>query len=259
MDIALQSLRDNTSRHSHKNTLFQKRFYDLRALLNIEHLGHIDCVDISHHQGDQTVGAVVHCTSSGFRKDYYRRYLIQHEHKLLNNDVYSMHQTLVRHLKECQLKKRLPELLLVDGGLTQLQAAIVALEEVGCFVPVIAIAKGPGRRSGQETLFRWNPQLLEVEQLDLRAHEPAFLLLQQIRDEAHRFVITWQKKRQVHKSLSSPLDAFKGLGSEKKLQLLRTFGGWQGLIKISFEQLISIKGIGRKTAERLMDFLNHVG
>jgi excinuclease ABC subunit C len=255
LKIAMDSLLDNSSRHKHKNTLFEKRFDDLMNALQINDIKKIDCIDISHHQGDQTVGAIVHCSPTGFIKNYYRRYTIQHEEKLLNNDVYSMHQTLVRHLTQAQKEERLPDLLLVDGGITQLHAALQALDDIGCQLPVIAIAKGPARRAGEETLFRWNPLLAEAEQLALRPHQPGFLLLQQIRDETHRFVITWQKKRQVKKSLSTPLDEFKGLSSERKVHLLRTFGGWQGLIHASLQQLLNVDGIGLKRAEKLLKFL----
>ena len=110
-------------------------------------------------------------------------------------------------------------------------------------IEVLAIAKGPQRKAGLEKVFKWNKDTEEALHLEFNQNRPGFYLLQQIRDEAHRYVLAFQRKRQIKKSLSHPLDELKGIGQEKKEKLLRTFGGWQGLINAQYNQLINIESI----------------
>ena len=255
LKIATDSLIQNITTYSEKNDFFFKRFKDLAKSLELNFIKKIDCIDVSHHQGDQTVAAIIRCTDQGFIKKDYRKYIIQHEHHLLNNDPLSINQTITRHLLKRIEENNVPDLLLIDGGLIQLKATIVALDDFDLNIEVLAIAKGPQRKAGLEKVFKWNKDTEEALHLEFNQNQPGFYLLQQIRDEAHRYVLAFQRKRQIKKSLSHPLDELKGIGQEKKEKLLRTFGGWQGLINAQYNQLINIESIGPNLATKILNFL----
>ncbi len=255
LKIATDSLIQNMATYSEKNDFFLKRFKDLSTSLELNSIKSIDCIDVSHHQGDQTVAAIIRCTDKGFVKKDYRKYIIQHDGVFLNNDALSINQTITRHILKRIEENNLPDLLLVDGGLIQLKATILALDEFNLNIHILAIAKGPQRKSGLEKIFKWDKDTEEGLQIEFKQNQPGFHLLQQARDEAHRYVLAFQKKRQEKKSLSHPLDDLKGIGEEKKQKLLRTFGGWQGLIKAEYNELIKIESIGPQLANKILNFL----
>jgi len=147
----------------------------------------------------------------------------------------------------------MPDILFVDGGKGQLAAAITVLNELELnWLQVVAVAKGRARRAGAEQLFipgRKRP-------LQLPADSPALLLIQQIRDEAHRFAITAHRQRRAKARRTSTLEKISGLGPKKRRELLRQFGGLQGVLAAGVDDLVKVRGIGRTLAETIYNELH---
>lgn len=258
--VAQKSLWANSRKEQATEGFWESRFASLEKLLNIERIDSIDTVDISHHQGDLALGGVVRCTRTGFNKSGYRYYYLEsHEESAARqDDLESIEETVRRHLKRCQERGTLPDLMLIDGGKNQLGRAYLAWNS-GNFEKVnfLSIAKAPGRRSGEEKLYYLTGNPLGASELSVDSEtQLGFLLLQQVRDEAHRFVIQRQRKRQRDKSLQHPFDGCTFLSKELKKALLTQFGGWEGLAQARYEQLIAFSGIGPKKAELLLNYFD---
>jgi len=147
----------------------------------------------------------------------------------------------------------MPDVLFVDGGKGQLAEATKVLEELELdWLTVVAVAKGRARRPGAERLFR--PGSDKVDQLP--PDSPALLLIQQIRDEAHRFAITGHRQRRAKARRTSPLERIPGLGPKKRRELLRQFGGLQGVVGAGIDDLVKVRGIGRTLAETIYNELH---
>jgi excinuclease ABC subunit C len=167
-----------------------------------------------------------------------------------------MEQALTRRYTRIQKGEgRLPDLLLIDGGKGQVSSACKVLEELQVAgVQVVGVAKGPERRPGLETLH-----VVGKGELHLDAHSPALHLLQQIRDEAHRFAITGHRQRRGRARQQSPLEAVAGVGPKRRQELLKQFGGLQELTRAGVEDLAKVKGISRALAEEIYDALHENG
>ena len=162
-----------------------------------------------------------------------------------------MEQALLRRYTRLQKGEgRLPDLLLIDGGKGQVNAAIKALEELQIIdVRIIGVAKGPGRKPGLETLHIHG----ESEALTLLADSPALHLIQQIRDEAHRFAITGHRARRAKTRRTSPLEQIPGVGPKRRQQLLQQLGGLREVARAGVDDLARIKGVNRKLAQQIYD------
>jgi len=162
-----------------------------------------------------------------------------------------MEQALVR--RYTRVKKgegRLPDLLLIDGGKGQLSAACRALEELQIVdVRIIGVAKGPGRKPGLESLHVHGVK----DVLTLPADSPALHLIQQIRDEAHRFAITGHRQRRAKTRRTSPLEQIPGVGPKRRQQLLQQLGGLREVARAGVDDLARIKGVNRKLAQQIYD------
>ena len=147
----------------------------------------------------------------------------------------------------------MPDILFVDGGKGQLAEAVTVLNELELnWLQVVAVAKGRARRAGAEQLFipgRKRP-------LQLPDDSPALLLIQQIRDEAHRFAITAHRQRRDKARRTSTLEKISGLGPKKRRELLRQFGGLQGVVAAGVDDLVKVRGIGRTLAETIYNELH---
>jgi excinuclease ABC subunit C len=147
----------------------------------------------------------------------------------------------------------MPDLLLVDGGRGQLAEAIKVLADLELgWLPVVGVAKGRSRRPGAEMLFLPGRKTA----LRLSADSPALLLIQQIRDEAHRFAITGHRQRRSRARKRSALEEIPGLGPKKRRELLRQFGGLQGVMSAGIDDLGKVRGIGRALAETIYNELH---
>jgi excinuclease ABC subunit C len=209
----------------------------------------LECFDISHTMGEATVASCVVLDTSGPVKSDYRRFNI--EGITPGDDYAAMHQALSR--RYTRLKKgegKLPDILLIDGGKGQVAEAAAVLEELQVSgVGLVGVAKGPDRKPGQEVLIMPGRKAPTV----LAADSPALHLIQQIRDEAHRFAITGHRQRRAKARNTSVLEGIAGLGPKRRQQLLKQFGGLQEVARAGVEDLASIPGISKQLAQRVYD------
>ncbi|MEK6748153.1 MAG: excinuclease ABC subunit UvrC [Pseudomonadota bacterium] len=238
-----------TSHLAHKLHM-QARFEALQEALGLDQTPlRLECFDISHTQGEATVGACVVFDTQGPVKADYRRFNIT---DITPGDDYAaMHQVLTRRYRRLQEGEgKWPDMVLIDGGKGQLTQAIAVMEELQISgLTLLGVAKGPERRAGEEELFlpgRATPIILPPS-------SPALHLIQQIRDEAHRFAIAGHRARRGKARVTSPLEAIPGLGPKRRQQLLRQFGGLQGISRAGIDDLIKIKGINRPLAQKIYD------
>jgi excinuclease ABC subunit C len=212
----------------------------------------IECFDVSHTMGESAVASCVVFGPEGPLKADYRRFNLG---GLTPGDDYAgLHQAVTRHFTRLQKGEGpMPDLLLIDGGEGQLRAATDALATLGVEGPlVIGVAKGADRRVGQERLFlagRNGP-------LILAADSPALRLIQRVRDEAHRFAIAGHRKTRARTRLESLLEEIPGLGPARRRELLKAFGGLQGVRQAAVEDLAKVRGIGRPLAELIFERMN---
>lgn len=207
----------------------------------------MECFDISHTGGELTVASCVVFGPEGPLKSDYRRFNID---GIIGGDDYAaMHQALTRRYTRIQSGEgRLPDILFIDGGKGQLSAVAGALEELAVKgVTLIGVAKGPDRKPGLEQLFLfgWDAPII------LPTNSPALHLVQQIRDEAHRFAITGHRQRRDKRRKTSRLESVPGIGARRRQQLLKQFGGLQGIARAGVEDLSRVRGISRRLAEQI--------
>jgi excinuclease ABC subunit C len=212
----------------------------------------IECFDVSHTMGELTVASCVVFGSEGPLKSDYRRFNL--EGLTPGDDYGGMRQALTRRYARIKRGEvAMPDILLIDGGKGQLAQAQAVLEELGIRdVLLVGVAKGADRRAGQERLFLVNSDA----PLILAADSPALHLIQRIRDEAHRFAITGHRQRRAKARRESALEDIPGLGPAKRRELLRQFGGWQGIATASVEDLTRVHGIGEQLAQAIFDTLH---
>jgi len=215
----------------------------------------MECFDVSHTMGERTVASCVVFGPEGPLKSDYRRFNI--EGLAPGDDYGAMRQALSR--RYARIKKGeapLPDLLLIDGGPGQLAEAISVLKELEIEgVCIAGVAKGADRRPGQERLFLAGEETPRV----LPPDSPALHLIQRIRDEAHRFAITGHRQRRAKARTHSVLETVPGLGPRKRRELLRQFGGLQGVVRAGVDDLAKVHGIGRKLAQSIYDTLHATG
>ncbi|MFV0885420.1 excinuclease ABC subunit UvrC [Metapseudomonas otitidis] len=207
----------------------------------------LECYDISHSSGEATVASCVVFGPEGVLKSDYRRYNI--EGVTAGDDYAAMHQALTRRFSKLKDGEgKLPDVLLVDGGKGQLAMAREVLQELA--VPeliLLGVAKGVTRKPGFETLYLNGPE----NEFTLPADAPALHLIQQIRDEAHRFAITGHRARRGKARRTSSLEEVAGVGPKRRRELLKHFGGLQELSRASIEEIAKAPGISKKLAESI--------
>ncbi len=212
-----------------------------------------ECVDISHTQGMQTVASCVVFDQEGPVKSAYRRFNIT---DITPGDDYAaMYQAVSRRFKRLQDSNTLtPDILFIDGGSGQINAAQKALEELSINnVMIVGVSKGPERKAGMEKLLLVN----EKEPIDIKNEPGGLLLIQHIRDEAHRFAITAHRQRRNNAQKKSVLEGIVGLGSKRRQKLLKQFGGLQGVSQASIDALCSLNGISRPLSQRIYEQFHH--
>jgi excinuclease ABC subunit C len=241
-----------TARLASRQTL-GTRFDDLQKVLGLATVPRrIECFDISHTMGELTVASCVVFGPEGPEKSHYRRFNIT---GITPGDDYAaMHQALTRRFRKvAEGEGARPDILLIDGGSGQVAQALDVLKELGVDgIEVVGVAKGPGRRAGEETLV-----LARVESGDPRrelhpgSSSPALHLVAAVRDEAHRFAISGHRKRREKARERSALEDVAGIGARRRSALLKAFGGMQGVESAGIEELMQVKGIDRGLAERI--------
>ncbi|RLJ64987.1 excinuclease ABC subunit UvrC [Sulfurisoma sediminicola] len=208
----------------------------------------IECFDISHTMGEGTVASCVVCVDGAMKKSDYRRFNIAGIEP--GDDYAAMRQALTRRYeKVASGEAAAPDLILIDGGKGQHGVAREVLGELGlAFLPSVGVAKGEERKPGAETLFR---DTRPNEPLQLSPDHPGFHLIQEIRDEAHRFAIAGHRARRAKDRGRSKLEDVAGIGPVRRRKLLAQFGGLAGVMGATIEDLCRVDGISRKLAEEI--------
>jgi excinuclease ABC subunit C len=212
----------------------------------------IECFDVSHTAGEATVASCVVFNEAGSVKSDYRRFNLKPD--IAGDDYAAMAEAIRRRfVRVAKGEVATPDLVLIDGGRGQLAEAMTVLDELGLEgIQLVAIAKGPTRKPGMEQLFlagQSRPTILPPD-------SPALHLIQQIRDEAHRFAITGHRGRRARARNTSSLEEISGLGPKKRRELLRQFGGLQGIKAAGVDDLVKVHGISRSLAERIYNDLH---
>jgi len=230
----------------------QKRLQALSDVFQLEQtISRIECFDISHMMGEQTVASCVVFTEAGVAKSDYRRYNIS---GITPGDDYAaMRQAIQRRYKRVLKEEgKLPDVLLIDGGKGQLSSAAEVMRELQINeVMLVGVAKGEGRKPGLETLFVEGQSI----GIKLAANSAAMHLVQQIRDEAHRFAITGHRARRGKAQTQSVLQEIPGIGAKRRKALLKHFGGLQGIQQAAIQDLNKVNGINADLAEKIYRYL----
>ena len=230
------------------------RFLSLQEELGCKNIPkRLECFDISHTQGHQTVASCVVFNREGPVKSAYRRFNIT---GITGGDDYAaIHQAVFRRFKRLkQGEHEAPDILFIDGGKGQVHEAQKALAELDINnVMIVGVSKGPARKAGMEKLI-----LVDQEHpIDVAPSAGGLLLIQNIRDEAHRFAITGHRMRRGKASKESILESISGLGVKRRQVLLKQFGGLQGISSASIDALCSVEGISRQLAQRIYELFHH--
>jgi len=253
--LAVQTAETNLQSHlaGRQNTL--GRLQSLQDLLGLAELPErMECFDISHSSGEATVASCVVIDQNGPRKSDYRKFNIE---GIIGGDDYAaMQQALERRYKRLQAGEgAMPDILFIDGGKGQVTQAISVLGELQIEgVEVIGVAKGVTRKAGFETLVDGRTG----REQQLPGDSPALHLIQQIRDEAHRFAITGHRARRDKARRRSALENIPGVGAKRRRELLRHFGSAQGVENANIEELQKISGISATMAQQIYDHLHNI-
>jgi excinuclease ABC subunit C len=222
------------------------------ALALAEGTQRIECFDISHTMGEATVASCVVYDRQQVQKSEYRRFNIRDVTP--GDDYAAMRQVLARRYERMAAEGgKVPDLILIDGGKGQVAAARAALSDLGLHQAcVVGIAKGPGRRPGMEQL------IIESEErsLQLAPSHPGLHLIQQIRDEAHRFALVGHRARRGKTRTTSMLNEIPGIGAKRRQALIEHFGGLRGVQAAAVDQIAEVAGISRPLAERIYKHLH---
>lgn len=221
-----------------------ERFHQLEQVAG-RPIDRIECFDISHTMGEATVASCVVFDAGGARKRDYRQFSI--DDITAGDDYAAMRQALTRRYQ----KHMLPDLLLIDGGKGQLHMAMEVMNDLGLDAFMIGVSKGEGRKPGLETLH-----FTDGSKIQLPEDHKALHLIQQVRDEAHRFAITKHRAKRDKKRGSSILEVIPGLGPKRRRDLLTHFGGIQGVLKASENELKLVPGLGDVMARTVYKILH---
>ena len=248
LDNALLALRQQAGQQAGQ----LMRLEALRGVLSLPRLARIECFDISHTMGEAAVASCVVYDNLAMRNAEYRHYNIG---GIAGGDDYAaMRQALLRRYQKLQAGEgKRPDLILIDGGAGQLGVAINVMEELNLpDIPLVGVAKGVERKPGMEQLLL--PQ--QEKPLQLLPDNPALLLIQQVRDEAHRFAISGHRTRRGKARTASTLEEISGVVEKRRRNLLTRFGGLQGVYQASVNELAQVEGISLALAEKIYQQLH---
>lgn len=210
----------------------------------------VEIYDNSHIQGAFALGVAVVATKEGFLKSHYRKYNFPKDSGVAGNDTGMMQQMLTRRFSKMKedAAAQWPNLLLIDGGITQLRAALAALKSIDVDIPCVGVAKGEDRDHGKELLHFPDGRVVALPMKD-----PTLYFIQRLRDEAHRFAITSHRQARAKATTAGALDGIAGLGPAKKRALIARFGSQKAAKAASLTELLSVRGISDDLANRIKD------
>ena len=255
VSLAEKNAKESLNRKLYETNNNKNLFEGISKKFNLKNnVSLVEVYDNSHIQGTSSVGAMVTFGDEGFIKKRYRKFDIKTKNS--EQDDYAMlREVLNRRFKRAILKKEnyltFPDLLLIDGGKGQYSTAREVLNELGLYdIPIIAIAKGKLRNSGNETFF-YNGKIFKFEKND-----PTLFFLQRLRDEAHRFAINAHRAKRQKGIRRSLLDQINGIGSIRKRALLNHFGSAKAVESASFDEIKSVEGVEEKVAKKIYNFFH---
>ncbi|WP_145566489.1 excinuclease ABC subunit UvrC [Yersinia aleksiciae] len=243
------------TRLSQQSTIHQ-RMKELAKILNLDEINRMECFDISHTMGEQTVASCVVFDANGPVRSEYRRYNIS---GITPGDDYAaMSQVLKRRYGKTLDEKKIPDVIFIDGGKGQLSQAFDVFASLN--VPwdkqkplLVGVAKGSDRKAGLETLFL----AAEGEGFSLPPDSPALHLIQHIRDDSHNHAITGHRQRRSKVKNTSALETIEGIGPKRRQILLKYMGGLQPLLNASVEEIAKVPSISQALAEKIYNALKH--
>lgn len=244
---------DRLRQHLSERTTLNTQYQALVKVLGLDQPpARMECFDISHTGGERTVASCVVFDENGPLKSAYRRFNIEGIEP--GDDYAAMRQVLMRRYQRLiEEDAMLPDLIVIDGGKGQMTQALEVMAELQrTDVPLLGVSKGPERRPGEEKLHL----AYDKKIMSLAHSSPALHLIQQIRDEAHRFAITGHRARRAKKMTESPLQGVEGIGDKRRQALLRHFGGIQAVKNAGVEDLVRAPGISPKLAKRIYDLFH---
>ncbi|MBF0124503.1 MAG: excinuclease ABC subunit UvrC, partial [Magnetococcales bacterium] len=266
MQMACTNAQSALERQGEDRLVWQQRLEALVERLDLEETPQrIEVYDISHHHDDTVVGAMVVCGPDGLQRDQYRRFAIRDQ--TATDDTARMASMLRRRCQKLQqaetdesttkapkTKESWPDLIVLDGGMGQLNAVLAVAQElqIADAIVFIAIAKGEDRHAGRERIFL--PQRLQP--IVLPPDDPVLFLLQNIRDEAHRCAIRYHRSKRRQQQQTSALDQIAGIGPQRRKALLRHFASVAAIRSASLSQLVAVAGISSQLAEQIYYFFH---
>ncbi|OQA34970.1 MAG: UvrABC system protein C [Betaproteobacteria bacterium ADurb.Bin341] len=254
VEMAIQNARLAIASRKQSSLLQEQRLSALQEVLELaEPAQRIECFDISHTQGEAAVASCVVYQGDGMRKSDYRRFNIRDIRP--GDDYAAMRQAVSRRYEGLAKGEegRTPQIVLIDGGKGQVDAACAALADLGLSdLLVLGVSKGEERKPGQETLIFADGR----EPLQLPPEHPALHLIQEIRDEAHRFALAGHRGQRGKARKSSKLENIPGIGPARRKALVTQFGGLPGVREASVEQLAAVPGISQELAEHIYAVLH---
>ena len=252
---AIKNAKDSLNRKLYESQNNKELFENISQKFSLNsNINLVEVYDNSHIQGTDSIGALIAFGEEGFVKKRYRKFNIKIK-KNLQDDYGMMREVINRRFKRALQEKEhyltLPDLILIDGGKGQYSVVRETMNELGLHeIPVIAIAKGKFRNSGDETFFH-NGKNFKFEKND-----PTLFFLQRMRDEAHRFAISAHRAKRKKGLKKSLLDQIEGIGSIRKRALLNHFGSARAVESASLDEIKSVDGVEDKVAKKIYNFFH---
>ncbi|MCW9716652.1 excinuclease ABC subunit UvrC [Avibacterium sp. 21-594] len=235
-----------------QSTLIHERYQALQALLGIEKIQRMECFDISHTMGEQTIASCVVFNQDGPLKSDYRRFNIT---GITGGDDYAaMEQALLKRYDKDLDAEKIPDVIFIDGGKGQLNRALQVFDQLNVKWDkkrphLIGVAKGVDRRAGLETLIISK----QDREINLPSDSLALHLIQHIRDESHNHAISGHRKKRQKAFTQSGLETIEGVGAKRRQALLKYLGGMQGVKKATLDEIASVPGISQSLAEKIFE------
>ena len=252
---AIKNAKDSLNRKLYESQNNKELFEEISKKFNLEtNINLIEVYDNSHIQGTNSVGALITYGDEGFIKKRYRKFNIKIQ-KNEQDDYGMMKEVLNRRFKRAIQEKdnflSFPDLILIDGGKGQYSVARDAMNELGLHgIPIIAIAKGKYRNSGNEKFFH------NGKEYKFQKNDPTLFFLQRLRDEAHRFAVSAHRAKRKKSISKSLLDQIDGIGSIRKRALLNHFGSARAVESASIDEINSVEGVEEKVAKKIYNFFH---